>query len=195
MPDFLSQKEIEAIIEKVSRTSSGKSAIKKAIGDKSTNFIAKYASENNYDNFRDTKAEMLIKAEEMKSILLKHITSDTRVKGRHGLADFPASAIIVESPKPVGNTGDYMINISFSSEALQRDSLVPESYPEGVPDIIALFVHGYNAHGSVFGEWHGNNHVSLRHREPNDFMARAVEEFNRSQKNGQVTAVLTRKYK
>ena len=192
---FLSQAELEAVIEKVSRTREGKAAISSAIGKKNAKFVARF-----YDGSSKAKADrdkMNLKAEEMKEILFRHLTADTQTDGRRGLADFPKDAIIIGKPVAIGNTGDYRIDISFDADSLRRQSLSPDAYPEGITDIISLFVHGYNAKGSVVGSWHGEDNVwSLRHRDSNDFMARAVEEFNGNNNgDGFVQAILMDKYK
>ena len=192
---FLSQAELEAVIEKVSRTHEGKAAIRGAMGKKTVKFVARFD-----DGSLNTKADrdkMKLKAEEMKEILFRHLTADTQTDGRRGLADFPKDAIIIGKPVAIGNTGDYRIDISFDADSLRRQSLSPDAYPEGITDIISLFVHGYNAKGSVVGSWHGEDNVwSLRHRDSNDFMARAVEEFNGNNNgDGFVQAILMDKYK
>lgn len=195
MADFLSQAELESVIEKVSRSQGGKSAIRAALGKKNAKFVARFNAESLESKIG--KDKMAIKAEEMRDVLLKHITADTQTDRRHGLADFPKNAIIIGKPMPVGNTGNFRIDISFDSESLRRQSLNPDAYPEGIADIISLFVHGYDAKGSVIGSWHGMDGTwSLRHRDANDFMTRAVNEFNESNSGDSfVTAVLTDKYK
>lgn len=192
---FLSQAELEAVIEKVSRTREGKAAISSAIGKKNAKFVARF-DDGSYKAKAD-RDKMNLKAEEMKEVLFRHLTADTQTDGRRGLVDFPKDAIIIGKPVAIGNTGDYRIDISFDADSLRRQSLSPDAYPEGITDIISLFVHGYNAKGSVVGSWHGEDNVwSLRHRDSNDFMARAVEEFN-GNNNGDsfVQAILMDKYK
>lgn len=197
MEAFLSQQELESIIERISKTSAGKDAIQKAMGGKrNAKFVPRFEVPS-----RDTAVDrvlMISKAEEMKEILFRHITADTQTDGRRGLANFPKNAIIVEPPVAVGGGSvDYIINISFDAEALRRQSLNPFTYPDGINDIISLFVHGYDARGAVVGTWHGEENVwSLQHRDPNDFMTRAVAEFNENNKQGGfVTAALREKYK
>lgn len=189
---FLSQAELEAIIEKVSRSREGSSAIKSAIGKQNVKFVARFDDGSSKEN--TDKDKMNRKAEEMKDILFRHITADTQIDGRRGLADFPKSAIVVGKPVAIGNTGDFRIDISFDAEALRRHSLNLCAYPDGITDIISLFVHGYTAKGSVVGSWHGADEVwSLRHRDANDFMTRAVDEFNNNG-DGFARAVLNDKY-
>ena len=192
---FLSQAELEAVIEKVSRTREGKTAISSAIGKKNAKFVARF--DDGSSKAKADRDKMNLKAEEMKEVLFRHLTADTQADGRRGLADFPKDAIIIGKPVAIGNTGDYRIDISFDADSLRRQSLSPDAYPEGITDIISLFVHGYNAKGSVVGSWHGADDVwSLRHRDPNDFMSRAVDEFNGNNKgDGFVQAILMNKYK
>lgn len=192
---FLSQAELEAVIEKVSRTREGKAAISSAIGKKNAKFVARF--DDGLSKAKTDRDKMNLKAEEMKEVLFRHLTADTQTDGRRGLADFPKDAIIIGKPVSIGNTGDYRIDISFDADSLRRQSLSPDAYPEGITDVISLFVHGYNAKGSVVGSWHGEDNVwSLRHRDPNDFMSRAVEEFNGNNNgDGFVQAVLMDKYK
>ena len=192
---FLSQAELEAVIEKVSRTREGKAAIRSAIGKKNAKFVARF--DDGSSKAKADRGKMNLKAEEMKEILFRHLTADTQTDGRRGLADFPKDAIIIGKQVAIGNTGDYRIDISFDADSLRRQSLSPDAYPEGITDIISLFVHGYNAKGSVVGSWHGEDNVwSLRHRDSNDFMARAVEEFNDNNNgDGFVQAILMDKYK
>ena len=192
---FLSQAELEAVIEKVSRTREGKAAIRSAIGKKNAKFVARF--DDGSSKAKADRGKMNLKAEEMKEILFRHLTADTQTDGRRGLADFPKDAIIIGKQVAIGNTGDYRIDISFDADSLRRQSLSPDAYPEGITDIISLFVHGYNATGSVVGSWHGEDNVwSLRHRDSNDFMARAVEEFNDNNNgDGFVQAILMDKYK
>ena len=192
---FLSQAELEAVIEKISRTREGKAAISSAIGKKNAKFVARF--DVGSSKAKADRDKMNLKAEEMKEVLFRHLTADTQTNGRRGLADFPKDAIIIGKPVAIGNTGDYRIDISFDADSLRRQSLSPDAYPEGITDIISLFVHGYNAKGSVVGSWHGEDNVwSLRHRDSNDFMARAVEEFNdNNNRDGFVQAILMDKYK
>lgn len=192
---FLSQAELEAVIEKVSRTREGKAAISSAIGKKNAKFVARF--DDGLSKAKTDRDKMNLKAEEMKEVLFRHLTADTQTDGRRGLADFPKDAIIIGKPVAIGNTGDYRIDISFDADSLRRQSLSPDAYPEGITDIISLFVHGYNAKGSVVGSWHGEDNVwSLRHRDSNDFMTRAVEEFNGNNNgDGFVQAILMDKYK
>jgi hypothetical protein len=152
-------------------------------------FVPQYADYKNYlRNIK--KANQAIN--KMADILYKHIISDTEsVDGkRHGLINFPRSAIITE---PIdwhyyneSRKIKYLGKVCFDREMLRRESLVPNKY-DGIDDIIELFVKGYDAHGAVQGNWHGEETWSLRHRPDADdssfyrngnFMQNAVDEFN-----------------
>ncbi len=131
--------------------------------------------------------EMTAAAQRMADILYSHMISDTQEVG-HGLSTVPKSAIIIGKPVCVGKDGSYKIDISFDSSLLHRDSLYKEKYPEGINDIVSLFVHGYNAKNSVHGQWHGDVIWSLRNRAPNNFIQKAVDEFNSMNSGKDATA-------
>ena len=98
---------------------------------------------------------------------------------------------------PVQDGDHYVLSIGFNEEALRRESLVPDKYPEGISNIIKLFITGYDARGAVYGVWKGNGDEEiwgLRHRDPNDFMDKAVEEFNQKYADT-AKAELTDEYK
>ena len=94
--------------------------------------------------------------------------------------------------------GKLTIKISFKEGSLQRESLRPDLYPDGLENIVLLFAHGYDANG-IRGQWKNSKsypaHInSLRHRDPNGFLQDAVDEFN--SKGGNIAkAVLEAKYR
>lgn len=108
--------------------------------------------------------------EEMRDILYANLPVGLQ-------ASISASDIIVSAPK-VQADGSMLVELNFRPEALERESLDPEKYPEGVDNIIRLFSHGYTAHGDVVGMWHGHEQWNLRHRNADPFMQNAVDEFN-----------------
>lgn len=108
--------------------------------------------------------------EEMRDILYVNLPSGLK-------ASISTSDIIVSAPK-VQADGSMLVELSFRQEALERKSLDPEKYPEGVDNIIRLFSRGYTAHGDVVGMWHGHEQWNLRHRAADPFMQNAVDEFN-----------------
>lgn len=175
---YLSNSEIEKAIEEFSLTKEGKQEIESRLG-KGKRFVARFeAKDFAAEATKEERARMKTMAQDMARILYKHITQDTHSQYGDGLARFPSSAIIIGNLVKVGNSGDYKVDISFDGSALRRESLEPDLYPDGLNDIVQLFVKGYSASGSVWGEWHGDKHWGLRHRSPNDFMNKAVEEFN-----------------
>lgn len=69
------------------------------------------------------------------------------------------------------------VDIKFNVDALHRDSLAPDKYPDGVDNIVLHFTTGWDARGVVRGEWHGKETWSLQHREGANFIESAVEAF------------------
>ena len=179
---MLSEKHIYSLIEKYSKTNAGKAEIAKYIGNR--DFIAKPAGGKSYE----LSEEQMIKiGNDMKDILFKKISSLIK--------SFRLEDIIVKTP--VVQNDQYVVSIGFNEEALKRESLDPVRYPEGVENIVKLFITGYNARASVYGVWkgHGEEEIwSLRHRDPNSFMDDAVEEFNNKYKSVAL-AELTKDYK
>ena len=74
----------------------------------------------------------------------------------------------------------YEIDVSFNSTESERSrkSLQPRKYG-GVDDIIAIFEHGYEAGGSVYGYWESKDKDvwSLQHREGAHFCLFATTEL------------------
>lgn len=108
--------------------------------------------------------------EEMRDILYANLPAGLKVS-------ISTSDIIVSAPM-VQKDGSILVELSFREEALERESLDPGKYPEGVDNIVRLFTHGYTAHGDVVGMWHGHEQWNLLHRNPDPFMQNAVDEFN-----------------
>ena len=163
---MLSEEYILSLIKKYSKTPLGKSEIAK---HKKRGFTPRYA-DGTAAQAQSVKQMNRI-GSDMKNILFNNISKF--------IESFQLDDIIVNSPVLQGN--QYMISIEFNEDALQRKSLDPDRYPDGITNIIKLFVNGYDARGAVYGVWegHGDNEVwSLRHRDPNDFLERAVSEFN-----------------
>lgn len=97
---------------------------------------------------------------------------------------------------PVKNPdGSYSVTLSFSTEALHRDSLDNDLGYEGINNIVALFNNGYHAKNYVYGWWEGHRPIgeaisrglgdedyawvrSQKEREGLHFMQEAAEEFN-----------------
>ena len=164
---MFSEKEILSFIEQYSKTSEGKKEIQKHIKGE---FIPKYPTGRK--NFVKSIEEAKVIAEDMKQILFKHISAV--------INSFELDDIIVEAPFE-GELSGFVIKVRFDSEALQRKSLRPDLYPDGLEDIVSLFVHGYDTDKTVYGIWEGHGDTpifSRKNREPNDFMKKAVDEFN-----------------
>lgn len=128
---------------------------------------------------------------EMKSILYNHIFPLIRSISR--------GDIIVGEPYQVSKE-QWCIDISFAENSLERSSLYPEKYPNGVANIILLFSKGYTASNSVRGKWvtkYGNHGYvrSKEHRDGNDFLNNAVDEFNAKYGKEIGKAILREKYK
>lgn len=84
----------------------------------------------------------------------------------------------ITAPKQAGDF--FRIDINIPPELLRRKSLIPNEYPEGIDNIIALFDKGYNAKKRVYGYWDsvGRRISSLTNRPALDFMQEAIEDFN-----------------
>ena len=162
---MLSEEYVLSLIKRYSQTTTGKAEIAKR---KKGKFDARIATEGSQ---KRSMQQMKKIGDEMKDILFNKISGVIK--------SFKKEDIIV-SP-PVLQDDRYAISISFNEEALRRESLDPDAYPEGISNIIKLFITGYDARGAVYGVWkgHGDEEIwSLRHRDPNDFMEKAVNEFN-----------------
>jgi hypothetical protein len=129
---------------------------------------------------------------EMKKILLKYT--------REVIKSISEKDIIVGMPSQ-NKSGEMTIKISFRDGALRRESLDPTRYPEGLENIVLLFTRGYSAGNYVYGHWEGHDaNVSYRktrskkQRNPNNFLKRAVVEFNLVMR-GKASAKLEGEYK
>jgi len=116
-----------------------------------------------------TLETMKLMGQKMKDILYGEIVNV--------IPSFDFGAIEVSEPQKQAD-GNYGISISISSNALHRDSLWQEGYPNGVDNIVPLFEKGWSANNSVYGEWHGKNIKSRVFSPPNNFMQQAVDVFN-----------------
>ena len=75
--------------------------------------------------------------------------------------------------------GRYEIHVNFMHEMMDRESLYPEGYPEGVDNIAALMNTGYRAKDYVYGTMpDGRRGRSLKERPGAMFMQLAVSRFN-----------------
>lgn len=84
----------------------------------------------------------------------------------------------------------YQIDIWFGDSAtspdgkyLERESLAPDEFPEGVKNIAALLNKGYSARNTVYGIWAGHGYAgsfnipSLTHREGLHFIESAIHNY------------------
>ncbi len=85
--------------------------------------------------------------------------------------------IHIGKPTVLAN-GDIEVDLTFDRDAVHRDSLYPEKYPEGVDNIVRLFSVGYSTDQRVFGRWKGENIPSALRLGGSAFMQQAVAEFN-----------------
>lgn len=121
-------------------------------------------------------------AEEFKEILYKYIKSV--------LPHFKKGTIDVGRVIKVHKEKGVKVEISFNPNDLRRKSLYPQGYPDGLNDIIALFSTGFecgyrtNRRGERVRKYaygidsQGKFTRGRTHLPPNDFLLRAVEEFN-----------------
>jgi hypothetical protein len=172
---MITEKYIMKRVSEWASTDAGKAAIK-----------AKYGID--YDEKAD--AALRKYAEMMKNILYKHT---------HDLIKSISRDDIEIGELHTNDDGKAEIKISFKEGSLQRESLRPDKYPDGVENIVLLFAHGYDAGAAVKGVWVGSKsypHVitSKQHREPNDFLQDAISEFN-AKSGGIAQAVLEDRYK
>lgn len=73
----------------------------------------------------------------------------------------------------------YEIHVNFKDYAVERPSLYPKKYPDGVDNIAALMNAGYHAKDYVYGTMaDGRRGRSLKDRRGEFFMQSAVERFN-----------------
>ena len=170
---MIEEKYILELLKNFASTAEGKKVIKDKYGI-------------DYDPKKDKGSTLHKWGDKMKSILYKHI--------KPVIKSISDKDIFVGTPIKDKN-GKYTITISFNEDALFRQSLNPDGKwkegnnvvrrdgKAGIRDIVLHFSYGWNAQGSVYGEWHGNDIWSLRKRNPNDFLEIAVEEFNKKAKN------------
>lgn len=185
---MLNEKDVLNLIQKYANTPEGKAKIKEAMGGKA--FKARYAEDVSP---KKTKKQMMQIGEDMKQILFDHINGGSSKI----IKSFKIDDIIVGHPVLMQD-GRYKIEISFNEDALRRKSLDPQSYPNGIDNIVKLFVTGHKLPGAVKGVWegHGEEEIwSRRNREPNDFMERAVQAFNDKYSEDVVCAELYDEYK
>lgn len=98
---------------------------------------------------------------------------------RERITSFKPSDIIC-SDITAGEAGLFHGEIRLNREALRRESLYPEEYPEGVNDIVLHFVHGWHAKDYAYGVWsdRGSSVRSRKDKDPDPFLETIVNDFN-----------------
>lgn len=178
---MISEKTIMDIIEKYAESESGKKQIKEKYGiDYDGKTLRKYGKR---------MKEILYQA-------IKGVMSEQNSRGgdaHQSFSSFPEDGIIVGNVTK-GKGGILTVKISFSDEAISRDSFTAGS--GGLKNIILLFTKGYNIDSAHLprGNWRGQSVVAKKHREPNDFLQRAIDKFN-TEVGGDAIAVLADEYK
>lgn len=167
---------IRELIEEYAKTSNGKKKIKEIIPHR--RFVAEYASDDG-----STRHQIDEMCKDMRDILYNHI--------REVIPSFEISDIVVG--KPIRSEIGVSACIQFDKASLRRKSLYEAKYPDGIHDIVRLFVTGYSTGADTWGAWHGKPTRGLRGRSGNDFMERAVNEFN-DKYGGVATATLDEIY-
>lgn len=161
---MISEKYIMDLVRVYANSPAGKKKIKKITG-------ITYMEEN--------PSQLLVKqGEAMKRILYE--------KTHALIKSITLEDIIVGCPYQDEN-GNWQLEISFRDGALHRDSLDDMNYPEGLHNIVLLFAKGYHAENYAYGLWrtghnlYGSDYKSIRSRksrDSNDFLDKAVEDFN-----------------
>jgi hypothetical protein len=177
---MISEEYILKLVKEYAASPEGRAAIKKQYGIELT-------------DTHMTKAQMTAYARKMKQILYEHVHSEIK-------SISPEDIIIGEPVQD--SSGQARINISFRQDALFRESLDPDEYPEGIEDIVLHFAHGWHAKKHIYGLWrrpsyNGGYYAQVRSRkdrEPSPFLQNAVNEFN-SSANGCAVAELNEEYK
>lgn len=169
---MITENAVMRLVREYAKSEAGKAAIKKQYG-------VEYAD-------KIDKSRLRMYGQMMKQILFRYV-----VDVIHSIRE---SDIVVEEPK-LGEKGLYTLNISFKEGSLHRESLYDEGYPDGIENIVLLFTRGYHAKRYAYGVWAYRDFGSMypvrsrKDREPNDFMKRAVEEFNKIAKGSAVAAL------
>ena len=162
---------IEDALQKWAKSQTGKGSIQKA------KFLALKQGKAFGDMKLQSSQEIDIYVSEAKRILRDFI-DDASVLGR---VDYNFADYLLEVNKTWDeNLGCWIIDLQFDPDKIQRDSLDPEHFPEGVYDIVALLNHGYQANGHVYGYWEpaGKRIRSLDARHGSFFIQNGATYFN-----------------
>lgn len=174
---MLTEKYIQTLIDEYAKTPYGRSEIKKAYGV-------------DYTGDKVCPVDLTSMANEMKEILFKYISETIKS------ITFSLNDIKVGKTKKSSKSWEWEISITIDKEALHRDSLYPKGYPDGLEDLVLLYSTGYDARDYVHGYNHkkGRYMWSLPHRPSNDYLEKAVEEFNNKYNSGASWAELKEPY-
>ena len=138
------------------------------------------------------QTELLAYGKQMKQVLYKYVSGVIK--------SITLDDIIVGNPKKDVD-GQWSLEISFREGSLRRESLDSDYFPEGISNIVLLFAKGYRASNYVYGLWDITGKKDYRkvrsrkERESNDFLERAVNEFNSNHGNDVARAELLGAYK
>lgn len=174
---MLTEKYIQTLIDEYAKTPYGRSEIKKVYGV-------------DYTGNKVCPVDLTSMANEMKTILFKYI-SDAINSSTFNLSD-----IKIGKTKKSSKMWEWEITISIDEEALKRESLYPEKYPDGLGDLVLLYSRGYDARDYVHGynRKKGRYMWSIRHRPANTFLEKAIQEFNNKYNTGATEAELKAPY-
>ncbi len=177
--EMLSEEYIMSLVKKYAASPEGKAEIKKRYG-------------REYDGSGGQALERVKIALDFKRLIFSYIKKHIR--------SIEFEDMITGSAE-MDERGRTVVKISFRDGSLRRDSLVPEKYPDGVENILLHFTHGWNAKKRIRGVWRhpckkrGRTVMSRKSRNPNAFLQKAVDEFNRSHYRGFCFAELDDRYK
>ena len=123
-----------------------------------------------------SKTDIIKAGERLKQLLYAAILSSMNSK------HFNINGIIVNSPTQ-DSDGICYLKVSFTDEALHRDSLLGEDSGytgEGVYDIVGLLTNGYDTDKQVYGYWENQDKwvYSKKHLTAKPFITEAVDQFN-----------------
>lgn len=110
-------------------------------------------------------------AKKMKEILIEKLAEVN-------LGSIDSEDIIIQDPT-VNPDGTITVGLSFDAQSVKRPSLAPDLY-DGVENIVVHLTHGWSARRNIRGYWEsaGMTVWSRRKFDGNDFMQRAIDEFN-----------------
>lgn len=189
--NMITEAYIMKLVDEYAKSPAGKAEIKKKYG---IDYTGKQGTPGGFTG--KVKSSELIKyGEIMKKVLFIYIQPIIK--------SITLDDIKVEDPYKNAN-GQWVVNVSFKEGSLRRDSLDTEDYPYGIENIVLLFAKGYHANNYAYGLWNvappgrAYNFKSVRSRtdrEGNDFLIKAVEDFNTNFGKGIAKAELLGDYK